>query len=568
MKEKIRNLISEALEKLDLSAADFSVERPEDSANGDYSANIAMVLAKELGENPREFAEKIIYNIKNLLARKDLASAGEIEKIEVAGPGFINFYLSRKFFSDRIAEILEKKENYGKNKNLAGKKVMVEYTDPNPFKEFHIGHLMSNTIGEAVARLMEASGAEVKRACYQGDVGMHVAKAIWGYQKQKDWKTAYAFGSKSYEEDDGVKREVLEINKRLYARSDQELNKIYDEGKKASLENFEEIYRKLGTSFNYYFFESEAAKLGKQVVEENLRGSAGAGGIFEKGEKGAVVFRAENFNKKLHTRVFINSEGIPTYEAKELGLAKMKHDKFPYDKSIVITGSEVDQYFRVLFEAMKHVFPELAEKTRHVSHGMLRLPSGKMSSRTGDVITAESLLSMISEKVVEKVEETNRGEMNEEFIDQVAVAALKYSVLKQSAGSDIVYDFEKSISFEGDSGPYLQYSYARARSVAEKAEKEEIFMSVEDAPAEISGPERLLHIFPEVVERAAEEFQPHHITGYLIELARAFNAYYGSTRIAEKGDPGSPYKVALAGAFATVIKNGLRLLGIQAPEKM
>ena len=553
MKEKIKKLVSEALAELNLGEVDFTVEHPDDSINGDYSTNVALVLSKKLKQNPGEVAEKIISGIKK---------PPEISAIKPAGPGFINFHLSRKFFADTIDEILEKKENYGKNKNLAGQKVIVEYTDPNPLKEFHIGHLMSNTIGEAISRVVEASGAEVKRACYQGDVGMHAAKAVWGYLHEKNWKTAYAFGSKAYEKDDKVKEEVLAVNKKLYERSDPELNAIYDQGRKASLESFEEIYRKLGTSFNYYFFESETGKLGKEIVEENT------GSVFENGDKGAIVFHAEKFNKKLHTRVFINSEGLPTYEAKELGLAKIKYGKFPYDKSIVVTGNEINQYFQVLLEAMKRVFPELAEKTRHISHGMLRLPTGKMSSRTGDVITGESLISLISEKVVEKVKETNRGEMTEEFINQVAVAALKYSILKQSIGSDIIYDFDKSISFEGDSGPYLQYSYARAKSVAEKAEKEEIFMNVENPPEEISAPERLLYIFPEIVERSAREFQPHHIANYLIELARAFNAYYGNNRIADKNDESSPYKVALASAFAIVIKNGLRFLGIQAPEKM
>ncbi len=549
MKEKIKKLLDEALS----GPADFTVEHPADPKNGDYYTNAALVLSKKTKENPRELAEKIISKIKKM---------PEIEKAEMAGAGFINFYLSRKFFADSIAEILEKKENFGKNKNLSGQKVMVEYTDPNPFKEFHIGHLMSNTIGESISRMVEACGAEVKRACYQGDVGMHAAKAIYGYLKQKDWRIAYAYGSQMYESDDKVKEEVLEINKKLYERSDDELNKIYDEGKRASLEKFEEIYKKLGTAFNYYFFESETAKLGKEIVEENL------GNVFEKGEKGATVFHAEKFNPKLHTRVFINSEDLPTYEAKELGLAKLKYAKFPYDRSIVITGNEVDQYFQVLLEAMKRVFPELAQKTRHISHGMLRLPSGKMSSRTGDVITAESLLAIISEKVTKKVKETNRGGMTEEFITQVAVAALKYSILKQSIGSDIIYDFEKSISFEGDSGPYLQYSYARARSVAEKAEKEGVLMNLENIPENISEPEKLLYIFPEIVERSTREFEPHHVATYLIDLARAFNAYYSNTKIVGKEDPRSPFKVALTEAFSIVIKNGLRLLGIRAPEKM
>ncbi len=492
-----------------------------------------------------------------------------IFRVEVAGPGFINFYLSKDFFADILNKILKEKENFGWKEIKNKEKTIVEYTDPNPFKEFHIGHLMSNTAGESISRIVEANGSEVKRACYQGDVGMHVAKAVWGYLKQKDWKTSYAYGAKAYDTDENSKKEIEEINKKIYLK-DKEIMPLYEEGRKISLEAFEKIYKKLGTKFDFYFFESETAELGQKIVLENTDK------VFEKGDNGAIVFHAEKFNKKLHTRVFINSIGLPTYEAKELGLAKIKYDKYQYDRSIVITGNEINDYFKVLLEAMKNVFPELASKTLHFSHGMLRLPSGKMSSRTGDVITAESLLSAISEKVIDKVRETNRGEMSDDFINQVSVAALKYSILKQSVGADVIYDFEKSISFEGDSGPYLQYSYARAKSILEKAKESgitenfdhtlnEIFENMEDGISEV---ERLIYRFPEIVEKSGNEFAPHHIANYLIELARSFNAYYGNTKIVDREDPSSSYKVALTRAFSIVMKNGLYLLGIEAPEKM
>ena len=555
MKEKIKNLISEALKKLEIEEVDFSVEHPEDLSNGDYSSNIALVLAKNMKENPREAAEKIVAQI---------SSIEEIEKIKVAGAGFINFYLGRDFFGHSLKDISEKKESFGKNQSLAGQKTIVEYTDPNPFKELHIGHLMSNTIGEAISRVVEASGAEVKRACYQGDVGIHAAKSVWGFLKQNDWQRAYAYGSKMYKESDEVKKEVEEMNKKIYERSDSEVNSIYDEGKKISLDNFEKIYQKLGTKFDpgFYFFESETGTLGKKIVEENI------GKIFEKGEKGALVFHAEKFNKNLHTRVFVNSLGLPTYEAKELGLAKIKYDRYPYDKSIVITGNEINEYFKVLLEAMKQVFPELAEKTKHISHGMLRLPTGKMSSRTGDVITAHYLISLISEKVVEKIKESNRGKMEEGFVNKVAVSALKYSILKQAIGGDIIYDFDKSISFEGNSGPYLQYSYVRAKSILEKASGEGISASLKTATKETSETEKLLYRFPEVVERSAKEFEPHYIATFLTELARSFNTYYGNTKIVDKENSASAYRVALTEAFSVVMKNGLQLLGIESPEKM
>ncbi len=562
IEEKIKNLIKEGLKELGIETNEILLEHPADLSMGDYSTNVAMVLAKKEKQNPRVLAENLVDKMNNGIPK-------EISRIETKN-GFINFYLSTEFFAKSVEEILEKKENFGKNNWLMGKKVIVEYTDPNPFKELHIGHLMSNTIGESISRIVEASGAEVKRACYQGDIGLHVAKTVWAMMKNKMegrftvsyLGEMYAKGSRAYLESETEKKEIEEVNKKIYQNDQEICEKFYLPGRKVSLDYFETIYKKLGTKFDFYFFESETGILGKDIVEKNI------GDVFEKSE-GAIVFKGENFHPSLHTRVFVNKEGLPTYEAKELGLAKIKYGEYPYTNSIVITGNEVNDYFRVLLEAMEQVFPDLAEKTKHISHGMLRLPTGKMSSRTGDVVTAESLLFLISERVLEKIKETNRGDMGVVFVNQVAVSALKYSILKNAIGGDIIYDFDKSISFEGDSGPYLQYSYARAKSILEKALEEKI-VSNNLIPKEwqTTEVEKIIYRFPEIVSRSAEEFEPHYIAVYLTEIARAFNAFYGSTKIVDKDNLDSGYKIALTEAFSIVIKNGLKLLGIEAPERM
>src|SRR3989344_1663328 len=359
----LRAEIKKKLEKLVPKGAEFSVFRPERPEFGDYSSNVAMVSKG----NPLEAAEEF----KKKLEKSDL-----FEKVEVAGPGFLNFFISPEVFIKNVEKITEEKDGYGRNEILSNQKVIVEYTDPNPFKEFHIGHLMSNAIGESLARVFEASGAEVRRANYQGDVGLHVAKAVWGALKQNssvDWGKAYVAGDRAYKEDESAKKDISAINKKVYERGDAEINKLYDEGKKISLEYFEKIYKRLGTKFDFYFFESEGGIRGKEIVEDGLKK-----GVFEESD-GAVVFKGERAG--LHTRVFLSSEGLPTYEAKELGLAPMKYEKYPYDLSYIITGNEIIDYFRVLMEAMKEMFPDLAAKTRHVPHGMLRFASGKMSSR-------------------------------------------------------------------------------------------------------------------------------------------------------------------------------------------
>ena len=332
-----------------------TLERPEDPAHGDYATNIALIVGGQLKKNPLEAA----ISLREVL-EKEMPKI--VEKIEIAGPGFINFFLSRSFFLSELQNMYGKQ--YGNSLAWKGKKVMVEFTDPNPFKEFHIGHLYSNSVGESISRILEAQGANVKRVNYQGDVGLHVAKALWGMQKhmkkektsleklsRKDLKerirfmgVSYAAGAQAYEKDSRAKTEIEALNAKVFHGS-EDIKELYEKGRKWSLEYFEGIYKRLGTAFNYYYFESKAGKVGKEIVEQGLKK-----GIFEKSE-GAIIFPGEKYG--LHSRVFINSQGLPTYEAKELGLAPAKHKDFKYDLSVIVTGSEVIDYFRVLLKALE-----------------------------------------------------------------------------------------------------------------------------------------------------------------------------------------------------------------------
>lgn len=573
MKKQLEILIKSALQNLGVEAKSIVLEHPAEISHGDYSTNVALAYAKQLSMNPRALAEKVKAEIENNLPK-------EIKKIEIAGPGFINFYLSREFFVESVKHILKVKNDWGKNTESTGKKVMVEYTDPNPFKPFHIGHLMTNAIGESVARIFEYSGADVIRANYQGDIGPHVAKAIYGIMQSDTYKEVglpkngtsselagwiglqYAKGSDAYDNDPELKKEIDAINKKIYERSDEKINEIYDWGRKVTLDAFEEIYALLGTSFKHYFFESVMAPIGQKIVEDNI------GPVFTKSE-GAVVFKAEDYDPKLHTRVFINSAGLPTYETKEIGLTMTKFEKENPDASIVVTAIEQGEYMKVVAKAISLIHPEYAKRMKHITHGMMRLTSGKMSSRKGNVITGESLLRDSMDIVRDKVAERElTADEKEEISKIVGVAALKYSILRSSLGSDIIYDQEKSISFEGDSGPYLQYTAVRANSIIKKAEPLGICSGFRDIPSDVSLLEQLLYRFPEVVSHAYEELEPHHIATYLTDISSAFNTFYGNTIIVNKDDPYAPYRVALVEAFHQTMSNGLYLLGIKTPEKM
>ncbi|MES2023400.1 MAG: arginine--tRNA ligase [Patescibacteria group bacterium] len=593
IKNKLENLIKDALKKLEMNSPDgevnFVVEHPEDFKNGDYSTNVALVYAKKLKMKPVDLAEKILAELYEDTDEKGIKG---VENIEIAGAGFINFYLTREFFSDSIKDILHKNEDWGRNNLLEGKKVMVEYTQPNPFKPFHIGHLMSNAIGESVSRIVEFSGAKTIRANYQGDVGPHIAKAIYGIMKDPEYLEArplsrglasksaswigecYSKGSDLYDNDPEAKKEIDVINKKVYDKSDEEINKVYDWGRKVTLEAFEELYKILGTKFDYYFFESEMAPIGEKIVRANVPN------VFEEsdptpeqaqyGARGAIIFRAEKYNPKLHTRVFLTSQGIPLYETKEIGLTMTKFEKENPDISIVDTAIEQGEYMKVVQQAIALMHPELEKKMLHITHGMMRLASGKMSSRKGNVVTGESLLRDSMDVVLEKIQDRDFTEEEKKKVSEVVgVSALKYSILRSSVGSDIVYDFDKSISFEGDSGPYLQYSAIRAKSILAKAKSENLEAKPpKEVPEQISDLEKILYRFPEVVARSYEDLEPHNIATYLTELSSSFNSFYANTQILNNEDKFSSYYLALTKAFFITMQNGLWLLGIKLPERM
>jgi arginyl-tRNA synthetase len=557
MQGTIRDSIETALKKLGLTGANFDVDYPTDKhAAADYYSNVALVVAKSAVESPKVIADKICAEL-----------AGEIKFVDsavVAGPGFINFTLTRDYFSQQIELARSAKESWGKNDSLAGKKVLVEYTDPNPFKEFHVGHLFTNAVGESIARLFMMNGADTKRINYQGDVGLHVACAIWGMQEMdydslddfsaKDLGRAYAVGAKDLKESEVAAEKIREINRKIYSREDEAINAMYDAGRGVSLSYFESIYDIVGTTFDEYFFESEVSDKGKEIVESHPE-------LFPESE-GARIFKGEEHG--LHTRVFLNQEGLPTYEAKELALAQLKAERLgEYDLSIVSTANEINDYFKVLLKAMSFVYPELAAKTEHIGHGMVRLAEGKMSSRTGDVIPAKKFIDEVALRAESKMDKDDL-----ELGRAIAIAAIKYVTLKGSITQDSVFDREAALSFEGDSGPYLQYTHARICSVLEKAAGEGVTPDTQSVPNESYQVEKLVHQFPEIIASALLERAPHQLTQYLTELAGEFNTFYATERIADANDEFAPYKAAVAEAVAITLKNGLWTLGIEAPERM
>ncbi len=552
------------------------IEHPQESF-GDYSSNIALIAARVLKTNPFKLAQKI----KDTMPKMDF-----IEKIEVVKPGFINFFLSKDYLNTLIIYIIKVHKIYGRSDRLKDKKIMVEFTDPNPFKEFHIGHLYSNIVGESISCLLESQGAVVKRANYQGDVGMHVAKALYGLLRNSKFEIrnskldnlklaerikvlgeAYALGTRAYESEEKAKTEIEQLNKKIYAKDPQIID-LYEKCRQWSLEYFEEIYKRLGTKFDYYYFESEVGKEGMELVKEYLKKDLPAGrqGVFVQSQ-GAVIFPGEKYG--LHNRVFINSLGLPTYEAKDLALPTKKYKDFPYDISIIITAHEQSSYFKVLIKALSLIAPAIAGKTKHIAHGEVRVPGGKMSSRMGNIITGEWLIDEAKRLIANKF-----PEMEDSILEKVAIGAVKYALLKSGSGKNIEFDFNESISFEGNSGPYLQYTFARTQSVLAKIKDQKSKVKISDQNLKVlehfESEELLLlrtiHRFPEVIEEASMNFAPNLLCNYLFDLAQKFNLFYQKHQIL--GSKQEEFRLSLVSVVGQVLKNGLSILGIQAPERM
>ncbi len=637
VKMELEKLVMQIVSQLGGGDISVVLEHPVDVSHGDFTTNVSFALSKKLKKSPMEVAEELAKKLTMSFRATELSSGVEesnttgsinrferdpsttvgmtsiIEKVEAVKPGFVNFWLSEELLGAHLQEMLRSPEEIGRTTHFSGKKVVFEFTDANPFKEFHIGHVYTNTVGESLCRIFGANGAIVWRADYFGDVGMHVAKSLWGLEEKfredsidlsqlsqrslperiKYLGQAYAKGATAYEENPSTQEEMKVINRLTYIAAQKMWQKkkglepqidyrqgvtidekqykriyeLYTTGREWSMEYFETVFARLGMKFDGYYPESIAGERGYKLVKEHIED-----GVFEEHE-GAVVFRGEtratSSGQNLHTRVFINSLGLPTYEAKELGLAPWKYEDFAYDKSIIVTGNEIREYFKVLIAAMTAINPELGQKTMHLPHGMVRLPEGKMSSRTGKIVTGEWLIDEAVKKAGELGKESST---TPEIAEQVGIGAVKYAFLKSSIGKDVEFDFETSLSLNGNSGPYLQYTYVRTQSIAEKAKQAQIegnYPSNYTPTIEETTLLRTLVRYKDVLESAAEHLSPSTVCTYLYDLAKLYNLFYQNNRIlTAQTEEEKKFRLLLTQGVGIILSAGLNLLGIEAPKRM
>lgn len=555
IRDLIQDEVFQALEALqiEVNKTDILIDHPADLQFGDYSTNVAMVLAKKLGQNPKELAEKIT---AQLVEQKN----DSISKVVAVG-AFINFFLSGNFLSESVSEILAKKDDFGRGETK-NKKVLVEYSSPNIAKPLNIGHMRSTIIGDAVANILAFCGNEIIRDNHLGDWGTQFGKQIvaikkWGdeekiSQSENPIKELVALYVKFHEE--AEKEPSLEDEARAWVvrleKGDDEAVALWKKIIDWSMIEIQSIYDLMGVKFDTYLGESfyidKIEEVYKALTEKNLmHQSEGADLVFFEGDK-------------LPPMIVRKKDGSSIYATRDL--AADLYRKQTYGDDVVIVnevGGEQALYFKQLFQTEEMLGWFKPGQRVHIGHGLYRFKEGKMSTRKGLVIWVEDVFR----------EAITRAEtFNKEGATDVAIGALKYNDLKRDSSASITFDWEEVLNLKGNSGPYLQYAYARTQSILAKAEKEGIKPEV-SVVDEITNVEKLLYRFPEVVARAGQEYAPHYIATYLYEIASAFSSYYTDHHVVSV-ESNSPYRVALTEAVGIVLKNGLKLLGIKAPEKM
>ncbi len=371
-------------------------------------------------------------------------------------------------------------------------------------------------------------------------------------------QSAYQYGSKEYGENEEAKKEIDLLNTKIYEK-DSEIVELWQETRTWSLEHYARMHNNLGIQYDKQYYESDVAQEAKSLVNQNI------GKVFEE-SRGAVIFRGENFG--LHNRVFLSSAQNPTYEAKDLALAFNKEKDFSFDQSFISTSTEQIEYFKVVYKAVEEIDPDVARKFTHIPFGIVSLKGKKLSSRAGTIVSIDSYINEFSMAYNEAGFEKKTGDDSEHH--KVVIGAVKYSMLTNAVGNNIVCDIEESVQLQGNTGPYLQYAYARCRSVLEKAgeRKQNYESTIKNYELEEEMLLRTLYRFPEVVEEAARLYSPHLISSFLFDLAQKYNLFYQKVSILSAPKEEKDFRVAITAAVAQVLKNGLGLLGIEVLERM
>lgn len=557
-------IVREIARHTKLSAADVDnlLEVPPTTELGDF-AFPCFVLAKQQKKNPVQIAQQL----------SKIALPAGVKKIAAVGP-YVNFFVDVSVLANgTLASIRKLKDKYGSSHN--GVSIVIEYCGPNTNKPLHLGHLRNMAIGNFLCRAYAFLGNDVHPVNIVNDRGIHICQSLlaymkWGKGKKPGKKSDHFVGdyyvlfAQKLKEHPSLEKEAQELLLR-WERNDKETRSVWKTMNKWVLHGFAETYKRFGVSFEKEYFESELYEKGKEVAFEGLKN-----GVFIKDDKKSIVAPLESYG--LPNKVVLRGDGTSVYITQDMYLAEQRFKDFDYDKCLYVVASEQKLHFQQLFKILELLQRPFAQRLVHVSYGLVNLPSGRMKSREGTVVDADDLIDEVVELALHEVKTrypTLSDKERKRRAEAIGLAALKFYLLKIDTVRDMVYNAQESLHFEGETGPYVQYTHARACSILRKAgsNSKRIRYELLKEPQEQLLVQQLT-AFPDVVRDAVHQHKPHVLCRYLLDLSQAFNDFYHAHKVISDDKEMMSVRLVLVDTVRQVLKNGLMLLGIEPLEEM
>jgi arginyl-tRNA synthetase len=561
----LKKEIIKALKSIGIKTSEGKLEVPKPEL-GDI-AFPCFELARKERRNVQEIAEEISKKIK----LKDSL----ISKVEAKG-GYVNFFFNWEKISRKILkEILTKKENFGKSKIGKGKKVLVEFSQPNPVHPMHIGHARGTFLGDALGNIFDFVGYRTIKANYMNDIGLQVAKLVtayllWAKGKKPRGKPdlwlwdLYVMFHEEAKKNPELEEKARETLRKFEIQQDKEVMRIWNQVVDWCVKGFEETYKNLRIKFDVYFYESKFRELGKKIVMEALKK-----GIAFKSPEGAIIADLEKHG--LPNTVILRSDGTGLYFTSDLGLTVYKFARYKLSKAIWAVSTEQNLWFKQLFKFLELLGYTWVKNCFHFAFDLVRLPEGKMSSREGRAIMLDEVVNKLVKMAYDEVDKRNpkiSKKAKKEISEKIGIGALKYAIVRIEPLKSITFDWKRMLSFEGNTGPYLQYAHTRCLSILSKAKKWKKEFKVDKLTEQEKQLVKQLANFSEVVEQAAKDLRPHYICDYAYNLATAFSNFYQYCPVLKAEEKTKNFRLTLVAAIAQVLKNSLSLIGIDVPEKM
>ncbi|MEE0948315.1 MAG: arginine--tRNA ligase [Bacteroidales bacterium] len=591
----IRNLVSEAFDKefgVEIAVEKIALSVTKKEFEGDFTLVVFPFMQMCGLKNPVELANK--------LGAYVVSQTQWIESFNVI-KGFLNFVVADSYWQNFLLKNY-KSETFGYSPIREDKPVVVEYSSPNTNKPLHLGHIRNNLLGWSVAEILKANGYAVKKVNLVNDRGIHICKSMLAWKKFSDGETPQSSGmkgdhlvgkyyvafDKAYKEEianlvsKGMDKEEAEKNAPIlleaqamlkrWEEKDAEVVDLWKQMNAWVYAGFDETYNKLGIDFDKVYYESETYLLGKDLVNKGLEQ-----GVFYRREDGSVWI--DLTKDGLDEKLLLRKDGTSVYMTQDLGTACLRHDDFGSERLVYVVGNEQNYHFAVLKLVLEKLGMEWAKDLYHLSYGMVELPNGKMKSREGTVVDADDLIAQMIETAKAQTEEHGKtegftSEQASELYSQLALGALKYFILKVDPKKNMLFNPEESIDFNGNTGPFIQYTHARIRSIIRKSENFDIMkMPSSDEKVEFNSKEKevlnCLFSFPSVVRQAGETYSPSLIANFAFDLAKNFNAFYQDTPILRENDEAKRnMRLRLSYFTGATIKTAMHLLGIDVPERM